>query len=176
MGEELQGFVPGCFGFDQPVVFLPLVTDSHEAVADDLDGNAQAAALDGSNAFGQFIGSNGVKADVELLFDLCKKLLNTGSRHALKLVDAAAAVELRIRDLFGALLKPYLQVVGGCKNEGRVQPGVIPDVAQHIQLLNAADPIAAGAEGVTFVDEERGVAASVVQEINQIPDGVVAGA
>ena len=53
---------------------------------------------------------------------------------------------------------------------------MIPDVAQQIQFVDIVDIPSLRAELIAFVNEEYGVAGTVVEKINQIPDNLGAGA
>lgn len=100
----MKSISSGRVKLNQTVILLPLLTNGHKAVDNDLNGNAKATAVKSGDAFGEFISNGKIEFDVKFLFDLQQEFLNGKFGHSLKLVDAAPTIELRVGDVLGAFL------------------------------------------------------------------------
>lgn len=52
---------------------------------------------------------------------------------------------------------------------------MIPDITQYIKLVNVIDVGAFRTKGIAFIDQKRGIAATVVEEIDEVADHGLAG-
>ncbi len=112
---------------------------------------------------------------MELAFDFLKEVRDDLHGHSFQGMDGTAAVELGIGNLFRTLLQTDFQFVGCGEDEGCMQTGEIPDIAQNIHFVDVGDTVP-GAKVVRFIDEEDGVLAALIEERNQIPDDGGVGA